>query len=172
MRTFIVKMNHPFEAVELNNLTKNRTDLAARCVNSAFWLGHGLRRDVKIYFCFSNGKTLSIDSSIKKMWPDERNIAGYFKKIAEGGKYPGIKLDDRSFEDVLKKFSKEKMHYFEQGGLDFFALHPGEGSVYVFGDDKGLEIPKETRAVSLGPEAYLTSHCITVVNNWLDRMKK
>lgn len=172
MRTFIVKMNHPLEGIELNNLPKNRMDLVARCVNSAFWLGHGLRKDVKIYFCFTNGKTVSIDSSIRKMWPDERNISGYLKKLLEGGRFSGIKLEDKEFEAVLKKFAKEKTYYFEQGGLDLFALRPGEDSVYVFGDDKGIELPKDAAVVSLGPEAYLTSHCITIIHNFLDRMKR
>lgn len=171
MRTFIVKLNHPLEKFELNNLPQNRMDLVARCINSAFWLGHGLRNDITMYFCFSNGKAFYIDSKIKKMWPDERNVCSYIQKTLEGRKFPGIKLLEKSFGEVIAEHADEKTYFLERGGIDIFVARPEENAIFVLGDDKGIEIPKNANVICIGSNAYLTSHCITVVNNFLDRTK-
>jgi tRNA (pseudouridine54-N1)-methyltransferase len=171
MRTFIVKLNHPLERFELNNLTKNRMDLVARCVNSAFWLDNNIRRDVHICFCFSNGKCVCVDSQIRGMNPDERSIAGFFSKVVEGKKYPGITLTDQGLEEVLSGFDKGSVYYLDKNGEGIRDASIADDAVFVLGDDVGLVAPQGARTASLGPRSYLASHCITVLNNYLDRQE-
>lgn len=164
-----MKLNHPLERFELNNLTKNRMDLVARCVNSAFWLDNDIRRDVHICFCFSNDKSVCLDSHIRSMNPDERSIAGFFSKLAEGRKYPGITLTDQGLDEVLSGFDKGSVYYLDRKGKSLEDADITNDAVFVIGDDVGLVVPQGARTASLGPRSYLASHCIAVLNNYLDR---
>ena len=175
MTIFIVKINHPLEQFELNNLPENRMDLVARCVNAALWLDHAIRKNVEIIFHFSNNKVVKVKGNeIRQMRPDERNIASFFKHMLNGKKYPGIFLEEMSFYDLLKKFKSELIFILDKQGKDLSNYSRGhlESDVFVLGDDLGLkEFPENEFAfkkLKIGPESYLTSHCISFLNIYLD----
>ena len=161
-------MNRDLREVELNNLTEGRTDLLARCVNAALWLDRDIRRDVEIIFCFSNGKTVRINGDVRQMRPDERNIGGFIKGIMNGKRYPGICLEEQSFDDVLKKYPQR--YSMDIGGTPLGAAEIRE-AVFVLGDDEGLP-ESGGEKISVGPRSYLTSHCIVAINNHLDKVEK
>ncbi|NYZ79802.1 hypothetical protein H0N95_00960 [Candidatus Micrarchaeota archaeon] len=161
-------MNHPLEAFELNNLTSARMDLVARCVNAALWLDHDIRRDVVVYFCFSNKIAIRIDGGVRNMNPDERNIASFFKHIQEGKSFPGISLHGVGFDDVMREFEKSKKYVLDIKGKSVDKAKFAKDAVFILGDDVGLMKDVDADKISLGPKSYLTSHCITVLNVRLD----
>ncbi|MEM0372479.1 MAG: hypothetical protein QXO69_01420 [archaeon] len=179
MATFIVKVNHPLEPFELNNLTSARMDLVARCVNAALWLDHGIRRDVVVYFCFSNNITVRIDGRVRNMNPDERNIASFFKHIQGGKSFPGISLNRAGLWDVVAEAKARNCFVLDKNGIDiseFTKNHSIQDSVFLLGDDIGLSKKEVVKAselgfvpLSIGPKSYFTSQCICFLNIWLDR---
>ncbi len=171
MRFFLVKLNHELEDFNLNNLTSQRIDLVARCINAALWLDKNIRRDVKIIFHFKNNKVIEVDGKIKGMRPDERSIAGFIKHLLEGKKYPGIKLYESSFEELVENQEHKKVFLLDLKGKPIEEEKELKDSLFILGDDKGINLNFGAEKLSLGPKSYLTSHCIVVINNYLDKLE-
>lgn len=165
-----------------------RLDILLRCVNSAFFLSHGIRRDVEIYLMLlgqpNPPKTIRIvGSEVKYLNPDERSTAALIRNAllqkgdGERKCSPGIYVSERSYQDVLSNISKESgMHYLKEDGADIRDLDYGDDCTFVLGDDQDLTDAEEAilmeyepTKVSLGPMSYHADHCITIVNNELDR---
>ena len=105
------------------------------------------------------------------MRPDERNISSFFKHLLEGKIFPGIKLNEMSFEELLKKEKCEEMFILDKEGIDITKYTHGhliQGSVFVLGDDVGLSNDYGLKKISIGPNSYLASHCISFLNMYLD----
>ncbi|MCJ7607106.1 MAG: tRNA (pseudouridine(54)-N(1))-methyltransferase TrmY [Thermoplasmata archaeon] len=168
-----------------------RLDILLRCVNSAFFLSHGIRRDVEINLMLlgepNPPKTIRIvGSEVKYLNPDERSTAALIRNAllqkGEGERKcsPGIYVSERSYQDVLSNISKEsRMHYLKEDGEDIRDCSYGEDSTFVLGDDRDLTpveeailMEYEPTKISLGPISYHADHCITIVNNELDRRIK
>lgn len=165
-----------------------RLDILLRCVNSAFFLSHGIRRDVEIHLLLlgepNPPKTIRINGSeVKYLNPDERSTAALIRNAllqkGEGERRcsPGIYVSERSYEDVLSIVSKDsKLFYLKEDGEDMRVAEFPDDSTFVLGDDKDLtELEERTlmsyepRKISIGPVSYHADHCITVVHNELDR---
>ena len=177
MRTFIIKINHPLEDFELNNLTQNRVDMAARIVNAAFWIDHAIRRGNQLYLCFQNNKTLHYKPPFRNMNPDERNIASFIKHVLEGRKFQGIRLVEKTFEQKIKEEQNEgkELVFLDATGEDIQKQEIGKEVAFVLGDDKGYgdyEIPNKAKKISIGSKSYLASHCISYLNIYLDSESK
>jgi len=164
MRVFIIKLNRAFENFELNNLSENRMDLVARCVSSAFFLDHDIRRDVKLLLCFDNNKVVEISGEIRQMRPDERSIAGFFKGLLQGKRYNGIRFYEASFNDIIKRY--KVFYVLDRKGRAIKEIRIDK-PVFIIGDDLGLP-DIEGKKISLGPLSYMASHCIVILNNHLD----
>jgi len=88
MRNFVVVGNlaatTPDFSLEDIPGTSGRIDILCRCVNSAFVLSHGIRRDVQIYLIFRGGpypKTVHLRGrDLRHLNPDERTTAALLKK--------------------------------------------------------------------------------------------
>lgn len=181
MREFILLSRTSSDKIGLNNLSFGRWEVAARCVNSALWIAHGLR-EAKIHVVLgaaSPPKTVVVDSSIKKVNPDEKNIATWISKVLKGeSENPGIHVEEKSFQDVIKSFAAEgrKFCILHEKGADISRVEFGAGPVFVLGDHIGLP-PKDEKfvkrfdheLVSVGPRSYLASQCISYINIELDR---
>jgi tRNA (pseudouridine54-N1)-methyltransferase len=192
MRRFIV-MGHraitsaDFKLDDLCGAT-GRLDILLRCVNSAFFLSHGIRKDVEIQLMLlgepNPPKTVRIDGSgVKYLNPDERSTAALIRNAllqkGEGERKcsPGIYVSERSYGEVLSNVSKEsKMYYLSEDGEDIRTVEFGKDSTFVMGDDQDLTdaeedvlMAYEPKKISLGPISYHADHCITLVNNELDR---
>ena len=90
---------------------------------------------------------------------------------------PGIYVSRKTFEDVLKDL-KAEIIYLREDGEDIRNVDLQDDAVFVLGDEKDLTEDEEkilkkhnAKTVSLGPGKMLASHCITIVNNELDRRK-
>lgn len=165
-----------------------RLDILLRCVNSAFFLSHGIRKDVEIQLMLlgepNPPKTIRIDGSeVKYLNPDERSTAALIRNAllqkGEGERKcsPGIYVSERSYGEVLSNVSKEsKMYYLREDGEDIRTVEFGKDSTFVMGDDQDLTdaeeevlMAYEPKKISLGPISYHADHCITLVHNELDR---
>ncbi len=165
-----------------------RLDILLRCVNSSFFLSHGIRKDVEISLLLlgepNPPKTVRIDGSeVKYLNPDERSTAALIRNAllqkGEGERKcsPGIYVSERSYSEVLSNVSKEsKMFYLREDGEDIRTSTIPADATFVLGDDRDLTkeeedvlMTYEPKRVSLGPMSYHADHCITLVNNELDR---
>ena len=187
MRDFILYVNNPIKPdFSLNDLPgSGRVDLIARCVSSALWLSHNVRRDTNIHICFeTNGVRFVLSFfglKIKRVSPDERNIASWIKKaiqIALENKervQEGIIIRKIDIETFLNEFTGRDIVILKEEGVDIRKVEL-ENPVFVLGDH--LDIPENVlnivkkfnpKIVSLGPKSYLASHAIVLVNNEMDR---
>ncbi|MBU0685411.1 MAG: tRNA (pseudouridine(54)-N(1))-methyltransferase TrmY [Candidatus Thermoplasmatota archaeon] len=192
MRRYIVMGHRAITSAEfkLDDLcgSTGRLDILLRCVNSAFFLSHGIRRDVEIVLMLlgepNPPKTIRINGSeVKYLNPDERSTAALIRNAllqkGEGERKcsPGIYVSERSYSEVLSNMSKEsKMCYLREDGEDIRVATLAPDPTFVLGDDQDLTkeeedilMTYEPKRLSLGPVSYHADHCITLVNNELDR---
>jgi tRNA (pseudouridine54-N1)-methyltransferase len=194
LRRYIVMGHRAITSAEfkLDDLcgSTGRLDILLRCVNSAFFLSHGIRRDVEIVLMLlgepNPPKTIRINGSeVKYLNPDERSTAALIRNAllqkGEGERKcsPGIYVSERSYSEVLSNMSKEsKMCYLREDGEDIRVAALAPDSTFVLGDDQDLTkeeedilMTYEPKRLSLGPISYHADHCVTLVNNELDRRK-
>jgi len=192
MRRFVVLGHRAITSADfkLDDLcgATGRLDVLLRCVNSAFFLSHGIRKQVEISLLLLGEpdppKTIRIDGSeVKYLNPDERSTAALIRNAllqkGEGERKcsPGIYVSERSFEEVLSNLSKEAtVFYAKEDGEDVRTCPFPEEAVFVLGDDQDLSpeeeeavMNHEPRKISLGPLSYHADHCITIIHNELDR---
>jgi tRNA (pseudouridine54-N1)-methyltransferase len=192
MRRFIVLGHRAITSADfkLDDLcgSTGRLDILLRCVNSSFFLSHGVRRDVEITLMLlgepNPPKTIRINGTeVKYLNPDERSTAALIRNAllqkGEGERKcsPGIYVSERNYQEVLSNISKEsKIFYLKEDGEDIRNVQfPGD-CTFVLGDDQDLTkaeeeilMAYEPKKLSLGPISYHADHCITLVNNELDR---
>ncbi len=192
MRKFVVLGHRAITSADfkLDDLcgSTGRLDILLRCVNSAFFLSHAIRKDVEIALMLlgepNPPKTIRIDGSeVKYLNPDERSTAALIRNAllqkGEGERKcsPGIYVSERNYREVLSNISKEsKIYYLKEDGEDIRSAEFGPDCTFVLGDDQDLTpeeeeilMDYEPKKVSLGPISYHADHCITLVNNELDR---
>ncbi len=165
-----------------------RLDVLIRCINSSFFLSHDIRRDVELYLVLQGPpfapKTIRlVGSELRYLNPDERSTAALIRNAlmqkveSEINSTPGIYVSNRSYRDVLSLLSKEgKLIYLNEDGDDIVEFDFPDDPVFVLSDDRDLTeeeeemlLKYEPDAISLGPISYHADHCITIVNNMLDR---
>lgn len=192
MRRFVVLGHRAITSADfkLDDLcgSTGRLDILLRCVNSAFFLSHAIRKDVEIALMLlgepNPPKTVRINGSeVKYLNPDERSTGALIRNAllqrGEGERKcsPGIFVSERDYREVLSNISKEsRMYYLKEDGQDIREVELAPDCTFVLGDDQDLTpeeeeilMDYEPTKVSLGPISYHADHCITLVNNELDR---
>ena len=201
MRRFVV-VGHNVNAdgdFTLNDLCggAGRLDVLLRCVNSAFFLSHGLRREVELYLFFPgqnsfqglppNGpKTVRlVGRELRYLNPDERSTGALIRTALlkrldgteERQSTPGIYVSKRSFDELVRSLPgpvqlAEDGEPFSASGL------PAETTFYL-SDHHDLSAPEEeslrrsmARRISLGQTSLHSHHCITVAHWLLDGVNK
>lgn len=193
MRIFIiighrVKTSPDFNLNDLCGST-GRLDVLLRCINAAFFLSGDIRRDTEIYLVLLGEpeppKTIHlVGSELKYLNPDERSTGALIRNVLmkeisheEIKSTPGIYVSGKTFEDVLKDL-KAEIIYLKEDGEDIRNVDLQDDAVFVLGDERDLTEDEEkilkkynAKTVSLGPVKMHASHCITIVNNEMDRRK-
>lgn len=165
-----------------------RLDVLLRCINSTFFLSHDIRRDAEITLILQGApnppRTIKmVGNELKYLNPDERSTAALIrnallqKVTIEERSSPGIYISVRKYPDVLTNLPQgEQVVYLKENGTDVRDFQFEENTTFVLGDDQDLtpeeeEILKQydPQVISLGPKSYHADHCITIVNNELDR---
>ena len=161
-----------------------RLDITYECIVASLFLSHGLRKNV-IFHSILNGPPypplhLHIDgSSLFDVRTDVWTWQNILKKVLSGKKHPGITLNKKSFESLVKEKAKIKnIFVLEETGKisDLNDISPN--SFFILGDHIGLPKKAENfvlrygEKISLGKKPYLASSCITILNYLLDKKTK
>ena len=165
-----------------------RLDILLRCINSAFFLSHGIRRDVEIFLVLQGEPrppvTVRINGTeIRYLNPDERSTGALIRnallRLGEGEvrSSPGIYISRRSFSEVINELApKGKLVYLKEDGKDMRSEQFGEDVTFVLSDHQDLTAEEEAillthspTVVKLGPNSYHADHCIVIMNAELDR---
>ena len=166
-----------------------RLDILIRCVNSAFFLSHNIRRDTELFMLLQGGddppKTIRLSGQeLRYLNPDERSTSSLIrnaliKKLGEDEvrSSPGIYVSRMSFADVIETLSeKGKIIYLKEDGIDVRGLNMPADPIFVISDNKDLTDEEETilmkhspEKISLGPHSLHGDHCIIIVHNEMDR---
>jgi tRNA (pseudouridine54-N1)-methyltransferase len=166
-----------------------RLDILLRCINSAMFLSHGIRRDVEIYLVLQGEpdppRTIRINGSeVRYLNPDERSTGALvrnalLKKLdqEEVRSSPGIYISRRSFKQVIDELaSVSRLIYLKEDGQDVRKQELEGDLTFIISDHQDLTEDEEAEllahsplTVTLGPHSYHADHCITIMLNELDR---
>lgn len=198
MQDFII-IGH--KAVTIGNFSLNdmpgsagRMDIICRCINSAFFLSHDLRRDVQVHVIllgepYSSRIIRFNGEKLRYLNPDERSAGALIKKALEVDNIssiekrstPGVWVRKANLSELLNEFvSKErKIFYFSEEGIDIrLSVEEAIDGVFILGDHLGLTNEEEClvvniarKTLSLSPLSLHADHCIILIHNELDRFR-
>ncbi|MFC6961578.1 tRNA (pseudouridine(54)-N(1))-methyltransferase TrmY [Halocatena marina] len=164
-----------------------RLDVLCRCVNSAFFLSHAIRTDVRCRLVLADTFTIRFEGrELRRLNPDERSTAALVRNALEQRENaighmetetsPGVYLSRLGTEETFANAAEEgtviELH---EDGQPIRETEPPDDPVFVLSDHNDftsaetelLENTATTR-VRLGPERLHADHAITVVQNYLD----
>jgi tRNA (pseudouridine54-N1)-methyltransferase len=193
MRTFIVvghkATTSPNFSLEDIPGTSGRLDILCRCINAAFVLSHGIRKDVCVYLVLLGGevqKTILLKGeTLRHLNPDERTTAALLKKALALSASPqwtqstsGIFVRTGGLEEVLADLKVAAMLYLREDGADIRSVKCSGlcgNSAYILGDHTGMTPEEEmlieqagAGVVSLGPISLHADHCVVILNWMMD----
>ena len=164
-----------------------RLDVLCRCVNSAFFLSHAIREDVRIFLIHRDELTIRFEGSeLRRLNPDERSTAALIRNALEKAEEaighvevassPGVFLSRRGFEPVLEAVSRSgTIVQLHEEGKPAINVEPPTNPVFVLSDHHDFTDDEETvltsvaaERIRLGPERLHADHAITVAHNYLD----
>ena len=169
-----------------------RLDILVRCVNSAFFLSHDIRKDVELFLVLQGGenapKTVRFSGSeVRYLNPDERSTSSLIrnalmKKIPEGEEVrssPGVYVSKMSFSEVVSKLSDiGDIVYLREDGTDVFKSDIPKDPVFILSDNRDLSEDEENIiferspiTVGIGPHSLHADHCMIIVHNAMDRKR-
>ena len=191
MRQFVVSGHEAPTTAEfsLDDLAggAGRLDVLCRCVNSAFFLSHDLREDVRVWLVLGDEFAVRFEGSeLRRLNPDERSTAALIRNALnareeaighmEVESSPGVFLSRRGFEPILEEVAEEStVVTLHEDGDPVGEIDPPEHPAFVLSDHRDfadgeadlLEAVAGAR-VRLGPERLHADHAITVAHSWLD----
>ena len=198
VRTFVVVGHRVITSPDfnLNDLagSTGRLDVLLRCVNSAFFLSHDIRRDTELYLIMlgppNPPKTIRFaGKELRYLNPDERSTAALVRNALRvwrdgggGGREicasPGVYISCMGLSDVLKSLEGRTVYYMREDGKDLRFLEIEESPVFVLSDHLNFSEEEEKvvlkyakEIVSVSPLSLHTDHCIILVHNELDRRR-
>lgn len=166
-----------------------RLDILLRCINSALFLSHGIRRDTEILLVLlgepNPPRTIRVNGGeVRYLNPDERSTGALvrnalLKKLddEEMRSSPGIYVSRRSFEQVLDDLAPiSRLVYLKEDGQDVREQELDGDVTFIISDHQDLRedeekllLERSPLTVTLGPISYHADHCITIMLNELDR---
>lgn len=166
-----------------------RLDILLRCINSALFLSHGIRRDTEIVLVLQGEpdppRTIRINGSeVRYLNPDERSTGALVRnalvKKLDGEEMrssPGIYISRRSFKQVIDELAPvSRLIYLKEDGQDVRQQEMDGDLTFIVSDHQDLREDEEAEllshsplTVTLGPHSYHADHCITIMLNELDR---
>ena len=194
MRSFII-VGHKattFPDFSLEDIpgTSGRIDILCRCINAAFMLSHGIRKDVNVYLVLLGGEPTKVlwlkGDELKHLNPDERTTAALLKKalaIVAAPEWtkstPGILVCIGGISEALQALLDAKLFYLRENGADIRSINSSsnlDNVAFILGDHTGMTSDEEclisqtgAETISVGPTSLHADHCIVLINNELDR---
>ncbi|MDF1533794.1 MAG: tRNA (pseudouridine(54)-N(1))-methyltransferase TrmY [Methanosarcinaceae archaeon] len=195
MREFLI-IGH--KAVTSGNFSLNdmpgaagRMDILCRCTSAALFLSHDMRRDVHVHLLLLGEpypqKIVRFDGeSLRYLNPDERSSGALIKKALEKEvgdmevkSTPGVWVRHGGLGTLLDEFvgKRRKIVYLREDGEDIRDIVGSLGdAVFIMGDHNGVTEEEEAlivgagaMVVNVGPLSLHSEHCVTLINNELDR---
>ncbi|RNI12401.1 tRNA (pseudouridine(54)-N(1))-methyltransferase TrmY [Methanohalophilus sp. RSK] len=187
---------HTADDFSLNDLpgSAGRMDILCRCVNSALFLSHDLRRDVQIHLLLLGepdpGRVIKFDGeTVRYLNPDERSSGSLIKKALDKDSSdfeirstPGVTVRDANLSTLLSEFKQQgcSLYYLLEDGKEIREEKlPGGDMVFILGDHNGVTEEEEAEIekagaikLNIGPISLHSDHCITILHNELDRREK
>lgn len=189
---FVVGNTATTKPFSLNDLPgAGRMDILCRCISQALFVSHGIRKNVDVYLLLLGGcdapKSIRIaGSEVKRMSPDERNIAGHIRKALgiECGKewrkvHSGVYVSRKNLEELLDELSQSyKVYYLRGDGADIREVVGSmKTPLFILGDHMGLNADSERivekyaeEIVKVSPISLMAEQCIAIVHYELDRL--
>lgn len=188
-RTFVIisgaKTTPEFTLKDIPGSTK-RLDITCHSISSALFLSHGIRENTVFYAVLlgepSPPVTIKLDGSrLRKVHPDERNVAIFLKKAlmaCKGTEWvestPGIFVRKGGMESLLPELP-QNIYLLAEGGEGREKINTEEDLAFIFGDrfDPPEDIldmikPHLKESISIGKTSYFASHCIVILHHFLD----
>ena len=201
MKDFIIIGNKAVTGgkISLNDLpgSAGRMDVLCRCVTSALFISFGMRRDINVHLVLKgepgpekivrfNGETM------RSLNPDERSSGSLIQKAllidADGSEKqstPGVFVRTGNLSVLLDEFKERPLFYLKEDGEDILSAVQTEtvgllnNGIFILGDNQGVFEDDEAAIenagaakLSVGPISLLTSQCITLILNALDRTNR
>ncbi|WP_049985172.1 tRNA (pseudouridine(54)-N(1))-methyltransferase TrmY [Halobellus rufus] len=168
-----------------------RLDVLCRCVNSAFFLSHSIREDVRVHLVLGDEFTVRFEGSdLRRLNPDERSTAALVRQALEhredaighmpAESSPGVSIRRMGFaetlEDVADAVTDEPtLLTLHEDGDPIADVEPPEDPLFVLSDhhdfddeERSLLAERADERVRVGPEVLHADHTITVAHNYLD----
>jgi tRNA (pseudouridine54-N1)-methyltransferase len=164
-----------------------RLDVLCRCVNSAFFLSHALREDVRVHLVLADEFTVRFEGAeLRRLNPDERSTAALIRGALERREEaighlpvessPGVSLRRVGFETTLSEVAADAtVVQLHEDGDPVVDLEPPSDPAFVLSDHRDFADGEESRLadaadarVRLGPKRLHADHAITVAHNYLD----
>jgi tRNA (pseudouridine54-N1)-methyltransferase len=173
--------------------TSGRLDILCRCINAAFVLSHGIRKDVSVFLVLCGGgtpKTICLKGiELRHLNPDERTTAALLKRALAiptthdwSRSTPGIYARTGGLAELLQDFKHMRLLYLREDGNDIRGICKANlcgDSFFILGDHLGMNPEEEILiekaghgVVSVGPTSLHADHCIVLINNELDRLER
>ena len=184
--------------ISLNDLpgSAGRMDVLCRCVTASLFISFGMRRDVNVHLVLKgepgpekivrfNGETM------RSLNPDERSSGSLIQKAllldaveSEQQSTTGVFVRTGNLKCLLDEFKNDRpIYYLKEDGKDILDRIQNEtdsaaleNGVYILGDNQGVfESDEKTiedagaSKISVGPISLLSSQCIALILNALDR---
>jgi tRNA (pseudouridine54-N1)-methyltransferase len=162
-----------------------RLDVLCRCVNSAFFLSHAIREDVRVHLVLQDEYTIRFEGSdLRRLNPDERSTAALVRTALDEREEaighipvettPGVSIVRMGFEATLEAVDGTVVQLHEDGD-PVVDVDPPSNPVFVLSDhndfserEQNLLAESADERVRLGPEPLHADHAITVAHNYLD----
>jgi tRNA (pseudouridine54-N1)-methyltransferase len=164
-----------------------RLDVLCRCVNSAFFLSHAIREDVRVHLVLGDELTIRFEGSkLRRLNPDERSTAALIRKALEkrseaighmpAESSPGVSVYRMDFEATLETASRDAtVVQLHEDGDPVVDVEPPENPLFVLSDHNDFTDEEESllseaadQRIRIGPEVLHADHSMTVVHNYLD----
>ncbi|MEM3650194.1 MAG: hypothetical protein QW831_05695 [Candidatus Jordarchaeaceae archaeon] len=173
--------------------TSGRLDVVCRCILSSLLLSEGHRLDTIIYSVLEGPPrppiTVEVNGEeIKDLPRDELKIALILKELLDPEEtrdiVSGFKLMNKGFQDIVdEKFCESETYFLHRAGKNINEVLSGFLNLkrpqltFILGDHIGLNqndieylVEMGIKPISLGPKEYLGSHCISLIQEKLDRV--
>ncbi|MCW1296172.1 MAG: tRNA (pseudouridine(54)-N(1))-methyltransferase TrmY [Candidatus Parvarchaeota archaeon] len=182
MREFILLSRKGYTTPDFKDLrSAGRLDIVCACINSSIFLSHKIRKNVilnvilngpsnpPLCICVNSAKVYEIRS-------DEKSIGEILRNVIAGRVHAGFEKSKKSFQELLREKEGRAIYILDEKGIDIRRMEIERDPIFILGDQIGLPKKEEKFAmrsaiskVSVGPLRYFASHCITIINNELDR---
>jgi tRNA (pseudouridine54-N1)-methyltransferase len=164
-----------------------RLDVLCRCVNSAFFLSHDLRENVRVHLVLNDEYVVRFEGAeLRRLNPDERSTGALIRGALEAREeaigameanpLPGVYIGKGDFASTVESAAGEgTLVELHEDGDPVVDVAPPEDPVFVLSDHHDFTEPEADllaasadERVSIGPHALHADHTITVAHNYLD----